>query len=737
MASGQLPISNFEQYPLKDVPEPHAHDVLCGRGGGTNNHIGNSHWRMLVAANKQLYITLPKRQKMLLSRSIVNAVRSQNPPGRFLQKHGKTKLWFDVGDQRAQEKTSQALREGAPDIRKKVAATKTTVVKDTTTTTGASTMTPAEPTSGDTSKSGVERDGGNIPQIPAHSLTPAAVAPKQQTPESNASSTILSQTMASGVGMIPPSDPQHYNPQQQQQQMNDIYDNNSAGHMTLNERRMMIQNAMMNGARLNGQHHLQINNNDNNFQPSHSTFPYQQHHQQDHLQQQIHQRQDYQQQYQYQQQLQQQQQLRQEQQQYNNDINYQQQQHHQQQLQQCYQEEQQQQYHENNNSMPTFDDFVAAPPEELERDGLSFGSLHMTDTEMNKLQQTSSHDKSKRKAKKKDGLGFGSIHMTDAEMNKLQQASSHGKSRRQANQKDGLGFGSIHMTDAEMNKLQQTSSHGNSKQEANRRHSISQQQPQYQEYNDKASNNNNDNDNSNSGAAAPMGGVLEPTGTSFGDISMHSANTNFQMKLEETGTSFGTMMSFNTSNTGNNPDMVDGGLMDAVGTSFGSLTLDKSNRDMLFKTLEIAAGGAEVPPMFQSETVSSRNLLECSDTESESSREKEQLTKQKSQAWEMMKTQLQHQTSKGASVDSHDLMPPPVGFPQHNINTNSNNNHNTPSAAATFDNIEIALPPTTMEANFSTLSAWSAADDDDSDDDSDDDVVAIPLPPPQLTKTDS
>jgi len=107
-------------YPLKDVPQPHPHDVLCGRGGGTNAHIGNSHWRMLVSANKELYVTLPKRQKMLLSKSIVNAVRSQNPPGRFLQKDSKTDLWYDVGDQRAQEKTSQALREGAPDIRSKL-----------------------------------------------------------------------------------------------------------------------------------------------------------------------------------------------------------------------------------------------------------------------------------------------------------------------------------------------------------------------------------------------------------------------------------------------------------------------------------------------------------------------------------------------------------------------------------------------------------------------------------------
>merc|ERR1712048_144538 len=45
----------------------------------------------------------------------INAVRlSQNPPGRFLQKDRRTKLWFDVGDQRAQEETARALREGEP-----------------------------------------------------------------------------------------------------------------------------------------------------------------------------------------------------------------------------------------------------------------------------------------------------------------------------------------------------------------------------------------------------------------------------------------------------------------------------------------------------------------------------------------------------------------------------------------------------------------------------------------------
>ena len=577
---------------------------------------------MLVAANKQLYITLPKRQKMLLSRSIVNAVRSQNPPGRFLQKEGKTKLWFDVGDQRAQEKTSQALREGAPDIRKKVAAAKAAGTGSNST---SPTVTPKAPVSGDSSDLGAKTEVVEKTQIPVHSS-------EDRKPESTGSSSIT------GSGMHPSiSESQQY--RQQQQQMNGMYGNHSGtGHMTLNERGIMIQNAMMNGGRgLNGQNHSQMNNNDNNY--NHSAFMYQQH-QQGQFQQQMHQQQDYRQQYQYQQQG------------HNNNVGFpddrRQNQYH-----------QQQQYHDNGNgSMSNYDNFVAPPSDELERDGISFGSLHMTDAEMHRLQQGSSH-----------GLGKSS------------------------------------------------------------RHSISR----------------NSNRNSNGMPAAPMGGILEPTGISFGDVSMHSAATNFTMKLEENGTSFGTLMSYNTLNT-TNPDMVDGGLMDAVGTSFGSLSLDKNNRDMLFKTLEIAGGGSEVPPMFRAETKSSGNLLDCSDTESESSRDKEELTKQKSQAWEMMKTQLDKQTSKG-TINSQDLMPPPpTGVQQNNGNNNSNKNE--------FDNIEIALPPTTMEANFSTLSAWSAADDEYNEPPSatkkentnatsgngvngQEDAAAIPPPPPELVKVDS
>jgi len=52
-----------------------------------------------------------------VAKSIVNAIRVQTPGGRFLQKDHELNVWNDIGDQKATEKTSQALREGAPDIR--------------------------------------------------------------------------------------------------------------------------------------------------------------------------------------------------------------------------------------------------------------------------------------------------------------------------------------------------------------------------------------------------------------------------------------------------------------------------------------------------------------------------------------------------------------------------------------------------------------------------------------------
>ena len=99
---------------------------------------------MLVATNKELYVTLPKKQKMMLAHSIVNAVRSQIPQGRFLQIDVQHDLWYDVGHKRAQEKTSQALREGAPEIRTKIMSSTTSSSAHTGTCNSGALVTPTE-----------------------------------------------------------------------------------------------------------------------------------------------------------------------------------------------------------------------------------------------------------------------------------------------------------------------------------------------------------------------------------------------------------------------------------------------------------------------------------------------------------------------------------------------------------------------------------------------------------------
>jgi hypothetical protein len=101
--------------------EPHENDVLCGRGGSINSHPGNERFRDLVERRKRVYLTARfKREKRLIANSIVSEIRALNPSGRFLTRDSKTGFWCDIGDEKARDKTSQALRENAPSIRAEI-----------------------------------------------------------------------------------------------------------------------------------------------------------------------------------------------------------------------------------------------------------------------------------------------------------------------------------------------------------------------------------------------------------------------------------------------------------------------------------------------------------------------------------------------------------------------------------------------------------------------------------------
>lgn len=95
-------------------------DVLLGRGGETNHHSGNIQYRQLVKACQPAYMSAKRRDKPRIAAAIVAVVRSLG--GRFLKKLPCDSKWSDVGNNRSREKTSQALREGAPDLRVTVTA---------------------------------------------------------------------------------------------------------------------------------------------------------------------------------------------------------------------------------------------------------------------------------------------------------------------------------------------------------------------------------------------------------------------------------------------------------------------------------------------------------------------------------------------------------------------------------------------------------------------------------------
>lgn len=116
-------------------------DVLCGRGGETNHHPGNVQYRSLVKAYQKLYLLAKRRDKPKIAQCIVVSVRGVG--GRFLKRTKKcaqldptttrkSPSWIDVGHVKAREKTSQALREGAPDLRETVTTAKNNAAVTTT-----------------------------------------------------------------------------------------------------------------------------------------------------------------------------------------------------------------------------------------------------------------------------------------------------------------------------------------------------------------------------------------------------------------------------------------------------------------------------------------------------------------------------------------------------------------------------------------------------------------------------
>lgn len=95
-----------------------------GRGGGTNTQAGNRRFRGIVNAHQPIYLAARRKEKPLIARCIVEWIREQG--GKFLKKDEGSGKHYDVGCERAEAKTSQALREGL-DVRATKNATGSTI----------------------------------------------------------------------------------------------------------------------------------------------------------------------------------------------------------------------------------------------------------------------------------------------------------------------------------------------------------------------------------------------------------------------------------------------------------------------------------------------------------------------------------------------------------------------------------------------------------------------------------
>lgn len=93
----------------RQVYKPTKDDILCGRGGMTNNHPGNIRFRALVKSAKRDYSLLgnKRKEKKQFSEGILRVIEEYG--GRFLQKRGEK--WIIIKEAAARAKCSQALRE--------------------------------------------------------------------------------------------------------------------------------------------------------------------------------------------------------------------------------------------------------------------------------------------------------------------------------------------------------------------------------------------------------------------------------------------------------------------------------------------------------------------------------------------------------------------------------------------------------------------------------------------------
>lgn len=85
-------------------------DVVCGKGKTTSTLVGNQRYKVWINLHKEAFAkSLYQEDRRNIAYSIVNAVSTSVPRGRFLSLDIHTGLWYDVGYERAAGITLETL----------------------------------------------------------------------------------------------------------------------------------------------------------------------------------------------------------------------------------------------------------------------------------------------------------------------------------------------------------------------------------------------------------------------------------------------------------------------------------------------------------------------------------------------------------------------------------------------------------------------------------------------------
>ncbi|CAB9522756.1 expressed unknown protein [Seminavis robusta] len=95
--------------------KPMPNMIALGRGGMANNHVGNKEYRTIIARHKTAYLGAKRRKdKHVIVKQVFVQLKERGFT--FVEKIGES--WVEASTKRSRGKVVQALREGAPTLRK-------------------------------------------------------------------------------------------------------------------------------------------------------------------------------------------------------------------------------------------------------------------------------------------------------------------------------------------------------------------------------------------------------------------------------------------------------------------------------------------------------------------------------------------------------------------------------------------------------------------------------------------